>query len=450
MSSGDFSEALGTLAPEQQQLFRDTAIHEDGPGTILRDFQALLDFVGIDGIRVAGKHKLLPMKLLGELNARLARPLELRLKRPQLRSYPNIQGLYLLLRATGLAQVQHSGAKACLTLAPETLECWRGLNPTERYFTLLEAWMLHARPEMVGERRGRGWVFLHECLTAWQYITMRRRILAVREPSRPRMLGIGTDYYHLALMEMFGLVALRHAPPAKGAAWRPARVKPLPFGDAVFALLTGALFSSEVEEALESGKVVFGRWQPLFQPFYPEWRSHLRVPRPKFRKGVFVFKASLGKVWRRIAVPARGNLDDLAGWILESFDFDRDHLYCFTYKGRWGAEVRVDGPHCPEGLCTLDVRVGDLPLPVGGEMTFLFDFGDDWLFDVKLDRIDPPDRRRTRPTLLDAQGDAPPQYPRWQGDWDEEESEDEDREEAEAPEDRDEPADKDGLKPHDE
>src|SRR5436190_23712902 len=97
------------FTPEHERVLRETPVDERGPGTILHDFEIMLDFVGPVGVEAAGKHHMLPMTALAPLNGRLARPVVLKLKRPQLRSYPNLQGLQMLGRATGLLAGRWSG-----------------------------------------------------------------------------------------------------------------------------------------------------------------------------------------------------------------------------------------------------------------------------------------------------------------------------------------------------
>ncbi len=49
-------------------------------------------------------------------------------------------------------------------------------------------------------------------------------------------------------------------------------------------------------------------------------------------------------------------------------------------------------------------------------MKLTYDFGDNWRFDVKLVRIDPPDARSKKarkPRILESHGKAPEQYPNW-------------------------------------
>jgi hypothetical protein len=297
------------LSPAQEQLLRDQVIGVDQPGTVLRDFQMLLDFVGAEGVPAAGKYNLLPIAEFGELDRRLSHPLKLQMKRPQLRSHPYLQGLHLLLRATGLGRVEGSGSKARLVLDPAVLERWTALNPTERYFTLLEAWLRVGREEMVGEQGRSGW-FLSECVATWANVPAEGRQFNLRNPQFVYVGGVGRAFYHVALMDMFGLMQVEQPPP-EVRPWCPAGLRRVPFGDAVFTLLAGWLFSfaaepQDEEEDLEEEEFededgeapaelpLFGTWQPLFQPYFPEWRNNLVLPAEESREGVFVFKVSLG------------------------------------------------------------------------------------------------------------------------------------------------------------
>src|SRR5215211_4812113 len=109
-----------SLTKAQEQALRTQVIDADHPGPVLRDFRTLLDYVGSREVPAGGKYNLLPIQAIGELDSRLTRPLRLELKRPQqLRSHPYLQGLQLLLRASGLSRVEGVGSKARLILDPE-------------------------------------------------------------------------------------------------------------------------------------------------------------------------------------------------------------------------------------------------------------------------------------------------------------------------------------------
>jgi hypothetical protein len=421
---------LGKVTEAHEQCLRDQVITADQPGSALRDFGMLLEFVGADGVEAAGKYNLIAIKHIPELDERLTRPLHLNMKRPQIRSHPYLQGLNLLLRASGLSRVKRTGARARLMLDPEMTVQWDALNPTERYFNLLEAWLRLGRGEMVGMSNSIWDSLLPSCLQTWQSIGATGRKFDLRKPLEVYLLGIRRDFYLLALMDLFGLMAVE-LPARPVMPWGPAAVKHTPFGDAVFNLLT-----SRIDVFLDSDRYLdeddgaededagaeepagpdvprIGLWQPLFQPYFPEWHENLVFPAPKFRGGIHIFRVSLGNMWRRIAMPADATLDDLVSLILKSVKFDFDHLYEFRWRDQLGREATVVHPEMDEGPWADEAPIGTLPLEPGQSMEFVYDFGDNWEFNVELERIEPPGARIKAPSILERHGKAPEQYPRW-------------------------------------
>lgn len=144
---------LKPLTPAQERVLREQPITATEPGTILHDFAAFLDFIAAGPVVTTGKNHLLPMASLTALNARMGQPIEVRLKRPIQKSYPHLNGLYLLARATGLLRVGQHAKHAALTLDAQAMATWLALNDTERYFALVEAYLLRTSLEMIGERR---------------------------------------------------------------------------------------------------------------------------------------------------------------------------------------------------------------------------------------------------------------------------------------------------------
>jgi len=116
---------------------------------------------------------------------------------------------------------------------------------------------------------------------------------------------------------------------------------------------------------------------------------------------------------RRIAIPGALPLEDLARTIIGAFEFTYDHLYQFSYRNRFGVETHANHPYMDEGPWASEVRVGDVPLQEGQSMTYLYDFGDQWEFEVTLEHVEPPDRAMKAPAICDARGEAPEQYPSW-------------------------------------
>jgi hypothetical protein len=69
---------------------------DDGEsGSVLRDFEPLLAFIGDNTPPVRPKYPLLPMGSLAPLNAQMTRPMQLGLKRPQQRASAHLHALYL-------------------------------------------------------------------------------------------------------------------------------------------------------------------------------------------------------------------------------------------------------------------------------------------------------------------------------------------------------------------
>jgi hypothetical protein len=214
-------------------------------------------------------------------------------------------------------------------------------------------------------------------------------------------------------MDLFGIVRIEHAAEPVHP-WVPARVEHAPFGDAVFTLLCSQGIDAWLPRGDEDEAPGFGSWQPIFQPYFPEWRTNWIVSTAEPRDGTFVFRVALRKdVWRRIAIDAEDTLDDLMRCILKSINFDDDHLYEFSYRDRTGATVRAVGPMTESELGTDEVQIGDLPLERGQSMNLIYDFGDSWRFTIKLERIDPPGKRRAKPKVVESHGKAPKQYPDW-------------------------------------
>jgi hypothetical protein len=403
---------------ENRQTLRALEVSQEGPGTVLRDFQMLLSFVRERELPVSKTYQLPPRKVLPEINACLAHPIELGLKRPQLKSYPHIQGLYLLLRASGLGCIRGTAAKPVLAIDEAVNHSWSGLNPTERYFTLLETWLLRGYPEIVGERGNRFRFigdYFHDCASLI-YEAHEDGLAVVDSDRAERYLRYSPGLYGVALLELFGFLMVQHGQPREGQAWQLEHLSSTLLGTAVFALLTEKLFADfdKLLELEDNPPESFGALQPVFQAYVPTWRNNLSLPVWDFREGVHLFKVSPWRgLWRRVAIPGALTLDTLAATVLDAFEFDYDHLYQFSYRNRFGVETHANHPYMDDGPWASEVRVGDVPLQEGQSMTYLYDFGDQWKFDIALERVDPADPAIKDPTIIEARGEAPEQYPSW-------------------------------------
>jgi hypothetical protein len=160
----------------------------------------------------------------------------------------------------------------------------------------------------------------------------------------------------------------------------------------------------------------FEAWARWIRPHLPAWQKDLELPGPVFQPSPHVFKVALGaKCWRRIAIPGDADLDQLATAILDAFHFDRDHLYRFSYRDRFGRTVDIDHPymadHSDHALANA-VKIGDLPLAPGMRLDFLFDFGDQWHFTLHTESVN-AGLALQKPRVLEKHGQAPKQYGEW-------------------------------------
>lgn len=405
-----------TLA--DQQLLQDQAIDESGPGTILRDTETILDFIGSDGITVSAKTNHLPPKTLAALNAELTQPVEIDLKRRLQKSYPNINGLYLILRASGLCVAVGSGGRSRLLVEGEALDSWKTLNPTERYFSLLETWMIRGNPEILSESVPMRGAWIPECQRLLELIPRE----GLRFGGDDRVEGYipySIGLYGLSLLYSFGFIALESLKPEKGRGWRIAGIARTGFGDALLQLLGNAFWADMKSMhflGVEDGRIddTIGALRPGIAPVFPEWRRDLIVPKSTFKNGTCTFKVSLsGRCWRRVEIPAEMNLHQLSTAILDAFDFDYDHLYDFAYRNRFGVPTRACHPYVDDSPRADEVRIGELPLQTGSTMIYRYDFGDNWRFNVKLERVDPADGKMEKPRISGSRGEAPAQYASW-------------------------------------
>lgn len=128
---------------------------------------------------------------------------------------------------------------------------------------------------------------------------------------------------------------------------------------------------------------------------------------------------------------------------MDAFEFaDYEHLDAFTYHNQVGRKIRVMHPMGLDGDRFSDeIQIGQLPLAEGAVMDYVFDFGDWWEFKVQLETIEPPmppqpviqisasrkpqlspvpelgpdsgtaESEEFSGEVLEAHGEAPPQYP---------------------------------------
>jgi hypothetical protein len=137
------------------------------------------------------------------------------------------------------------------------------------------------------------------------------------------------------------------------------------------------------------------------------------------RTSTHIFRVRLRpRVYRDIEIESVKSLYDLAAAIVQAFDFGLDHAFGFFSK--LGEHV-FDSPVRYELFADLDASsaarsvkrttVAQAFPAIGTEMQFLFDYGDNWRFQVEVVGLGEKVPRARYPKVLKAVGKAPPQHP---------------------------------------
>lgn len=122
--------------------------------------------------------------------------------------------------------------------------------------------------------------------------------------------------------------------------------------------------------------------------------------------------------YRVIAINRNDSLEDLAVAITDSFKFGFDHCYGFFDRKNW-----INSKRCYEKFVDLGNmyaamddsqsvcknKVKDV-FDLDKTMFFMFDYGDEWLFAVRLLKKDEPELKIKYPKIIKKEGLAPKQY----------------------------------------
>jgi len=155
------------------------------------------------------------------------------------------------------------------------------------------------------------------------------------------------------------------------------------------------------------------------------------MPNHRESQNQYRIKVSLKRrhsVWRSVVLRGDQTLNDLHNAIFVAFDRDDEHLYSFYFPNA-GARRSVQAGKqsreytSPEGFGpgersgfdgrydAAGTKLDDLKLTVAQTFEYLFDFGDMWWHDLKVEAIGPRESGSTYPQFVAQRGASPPQYP---------------------------------------
>lgn len=132
-----------------------------------------------------------------------------------------------------------------------------------------------------------------------------------------------------------------------------------------------------------------------------------------------VYPAGMGReVYRVIEISGKETLDRLCETILGAFGFLHEHLYEFCMDNRMYSDCSYQSN--PEGRePSTRIKIDRLGLSKGQNFSLHYDFGDDWMFTIHVQKIEEESVQKM-PSVIKEKGHVE-QYP----DWDDEDYDDE-------------------------
>lgn len=123
-----------------------------------------------------------------------------------------------------------------------------------------------------------------------------------------------------------------------------------------------------------------------------------------------VLSGSSPLIWRRIQVPGSLTLAVLHKVLQWTMGWEDDHLHEFVIGGtNYGASAPSDNLFAPEMRDESRVRLKDVIPPAGKSFRYIYDFGDDWIHEITVEKIDLPEDRLSYPRCLEGENACPPE-----------------------------------------
>ena len=370
------------------------------PGTVVKDINTLLKTISKTKLPLTPKKTSIANDLLPSLNESMVNPHKVNIPvKISVSLFPNMKGLYLLLRASNLTKVELVKLPV-LSLHKSHYAQWEKLNTTEQFVWLLESWILRGHPEIIGEGRD-----ISRNISDWIYFGMACFKKAWVNTDGRSNVKYSPGYVNIALMQLFGFIDVSENK-TDSKERNIHKITLTNFGRSYFGSINEIF--DELDWLFEPEVLI----SPIKDNLIDVKKS-ITLQKSSALKGSVVFEISLGRCKRKIELPVNNSLGLLFHEIIEVFDFDYDHLYEFRIKNQAGITQEYGHSHldsCDEYAD--DVKLSDLELTIGQEFKLIYDFGDNWQFKIKLIAIN-MDSTIKKAILLEKRGEAPEQYPNW-------------------------------------
>jgi len=418
-------------------------ITETEPVPLIKDFNTFLNYLVENKPYLTKKKGVIPPKVIYQINQLMSSPNMENTPRTHQDLYPKLHLFYHLVFSGKLFKKVSKGSSRTVVQKTDRMDEYLKLTLTEKYFFLLETfWVDCDWNEFGGENRPRFEYMVQDVEGILKLIAKMRpgKTIFLEGKLKQFFNWIAFEHPFMRYLSLFGFFKLTrddelHAkmmgtkkdfviasltPSSLGVTLAPILCRRRPLEKWNLPLrqrIEGKILSFPGLEADEQNEKLYVPFFKAFTKFFPEGELQKTLSRKtkELIKGTFIFKVSLGGIWRRIAISGEDTLEELHVAINNAFDFDFDHLYAFFMDGKRWSHNAINAPQCDEGPYTDDLKIGELDLSVGQQFLYLFDFGDEWCFWVKLEKIRKDEPGPPEPKIIESKGEAPQQYPSY---WD--------------------------------
>jgi hypothetical protein len=386
----------------------------------LSDFDKFLNYLATRDVTIGKATKYISTKLLFEINEIMSIKQEDVTPKSTQISYPMLHLFYRLVIESNLfVEEKIKGGKLGLK-ATERVGMFKQLNEVEKYICLLEILWVDCDFEKL-EFQAYG------DLDALKVLIRMEKFIKKKANKRILIDDSTRDISALLLyLAYFGIMDVKSDEKTKlkyniSKLFFVKEVILTPVGEKIIKIL-------EKQRSLNHWNIglrrEYGDWNTEFEeeffiPFqgiFEDIEIEKTLPRMKiqFKEGVYTFKVSLDKdIWSKIQLSAHDTLHDLHNLIQEAFQFENDHMYSFFMDGKPWSKNEFKCPFDDEGVCADEVEIGELELIEKQRFLYIFDYGDDWRFNIEVFEIQNDDIEEFQGKIIESKGEPPKQYPHY-------------------------------------
>ena len=397
-------------------------ITETEPVTLVKDFDTFTNYLREYNPSLVRKDHLLTRKTLYEIEQLMSHPDPESTPKTPIIFYPHlILFYYAILRGNLFVKTRELKLQET-----ERLSEYQRLTPTEKYFFLLETfWVDSFWDKLLGEKTSLLLIPDAQSIVDHLATVPPGKAVSVKESGSTLELWSIHPFLY-GYLSCFGLVQITYD--IQGPKTKERRLYPVDsvtvtdLGRVLFPILAGKrnleqwnipyIREKTGEFIIFPGKSENQEYEPFFKSFQGLFKEELQktLPRDREYTGTFVFKVFAKRsVWRTIKTSSEHTLEDLHNAIQDAFGFDKDHLYAFFMDGIPWSRDAIYAPGTDEGPFSDQVFIGKSGLQPMQRIVYLFDFGDEWVFNAEVLEVSSKPGPAS-PEIIEKKGTAPNQY----------------------------------------